>query len=93
MSVTYNPDDLTTWTLEQLCESDEDEDDETFDRKAFERWRRREEVVRKEAEAVARRKAESRKAQRKERRIKAARSREMALRQVSGYQLGFQESC
>lgn len=72
MSIEYNPDDLATWTLEQLCENDSDDDEETFERKAIERGRRREVLVRKEAVAVARRKAENRRAKKRESHIKAA---------------------
>ncbi|KAG6370431.1 hypothetical protein JVT61DRAFT_12046 [Boletus reticuloceps] len=70
------PKDLTTWTHEELWKSDkEDEDGERISRKAFKRWRRREEVARKEAEVVARRKAENCRAEKKERRVKEATKR------------------
>ena len=77
MSATFNHDDPTTWTLDQLCEGDE-EDKELYERRANE-WRRRlaerAEVDRKCEVEVARRKAEMRREERKERRIVAARRR------------------
>jgi hypothetical protein len=82
MSIVYSPDYLKTWTLEQLCEIDEDEDEESFERNAFERRRRMEEVIRREAVEVARRRAESCKAQRKERRVAAAGKREEEPREM-----------
>ncbi|KAF8427140.1 hypothetical protein L210DRAFT_933619 [Boletus edulis BED1] len=74
MYATYDSKDLTTWTHEELWKSDEeDEDRERISRKAFEQWQQREEAARKEAEVVARRKAENCSAEKKKRRVKEAR--------------------